>query len=210
MNNRNALLVIDVQIGYFAEERLPHESNELLTRISKLIEKARGVGVLVVYIQNCGRKGRIDEVGAAGWQIHPAVAPAAEDLIIQKQYSDSFFGTPLHEELQARGVGHVILTGLQTEYCVDTTCRRAFSLGYKVTLVEDGHSTWSTPVLTASQIIAHHNDVLSGTFATTEAAQDVVMDSADLPAKDPTLRQGHRRTKLLHSARPILSKHRRK
>jgi nicotinamidase-related amidase len=44
--------------------------------------------------------------------------------------------------------------------CVDTTCRRAFSLGYKVTLAQDAHSTWKTDHPTASQIIEHHNRVL--------------------------------------------------
>ena len=47
-----------------------------------------------------------------------------------------------------------------TEYCVDTTCRRAVSLGYDVTLASDAHLTRDNGVLTAGNIIAHHNFVL--------------------------------------------------
>jgi nicotinamidase-related amidase len=51
--------------------------------------------------------------------------------------------------------------GLQTELCVDTTVRRACTLGYRITLVADGHSTLDNGVLTAAQIIAHHNATLA-------------------------------------------------
>jgi nicotinamidase-related amidase len=62
---------------------------------------------------------------------------------------------------------------MQTEYCVDTTCRRAYSLGYDIVLVEDGHSTWDTEHLAASQVIAHHNATLGGWFATLRVASDI-------------------------------------
>lgn len=62
--------------------------------------------------------------------------------------------------MKKRGIEHVFITGIQTEVCVDTTCRRAFSMGYKVTLVTDTHSTWSSEEITAQQIINHHNSVL--------------------------------------------------
>ena len=49
-----------------------------------------------------------------------------------------------------------------TEYCVDTTARRAVSMGYDVTLVSDAHTTIDNKLLTAAQIIAHHNALLDG------------------------------------------------
>lgn len=57
--------------------------------------------------------------------------------------------------------------------CVDTTCRRAFSLGYDVVLAKDAHSTMNSERLTASQIIEHHNDVLKR-FADTAESADIV------------------------------------
>ncbi|MGQ0438103.1 isochorismatase family protein, partial [Bacillus sp. B-TM1] len=72
--------------------------------------------------------------------------------------------TNLKEVLQDKGIDHVIISGMQTQYCVDTTTRRACSEGYKVTLVSDAHSTFDTEVLRAEDIVKHHN-VVFGAFA---------------------------------------------
>jgi hypothetical protein len=55
-----------------------------------------------------------------------------------------------------------MLTKCMTEYCVDTTCRRATSLGDYVTLAGDPHLTRENGVLTTANIIAHHNFALDG------------------------------------------------
>lgn len=73
-------------------------------------------------------------------------------------------------------VRKLVITGLQTAYCVDTTCRRAYSLGYETVLVSDGHSTLDSDILKASQIIAHHNEVLGSQFATVLSASEVTFD----------------------------------
>ena len=57
--------------------------------------------------------------------------------------------------------------------CVDTTCRRDFSMGYKVTLISDVHSTWNSNELSAQQIINHHNGVLRW-FANVYPYEEVV------------------------------------
>ena len=68
--------------------------------------------------------------------------------MIQKWTPDSFHETSLHDELKNKGIQNLILTGNQTEMCVDTTCRRAFSLGYDVTVVKDAHGTWDSDSFT--------------------------------------------------------------
>jgi len=93
------------------------------------------------------------------------VAPVEGDVVVQKKTPDAFHETNLHHELESRGIKKLIIAGLQTEYCIDTTCRRAFILGYDAILVRDAHSTWDSPLLTAQQIIGHHNQVLGGWFA---------------------------------------------
>lgn len=55
-----------------------------------------------------------------------------------------------------------MIAGLQTEFCIDTACRVAQTLGYAVTLAGDAHSTMDNPVLNAGKIVAHHNRPLSG------------------------------------------------
>jgi len=92
------------------------------------------------------------------------------------RHPDAFQATNLQRELESKGIKRLIVTGVQTEYCVDTTCRRAYSLGYDVTLVKDAHSTWDTDHLSAPQIIAHHNHVLGGWFAELKEANEIDLD----------------------------------
>jgi nicotinamidase-related amidase len=127
----------------------------------------------VIYVQHSGGDGAPDEPGTPGWAIHPAIAPAGGDTVVHKRDPDAFQGTNLQAVLESGEIGKLVVVGIQTEYCVDTTCRRAYSLGYEVTLVADGHSTWDGDALTAEQIIAHHNDVLGGWFVTLKAADKV-------------------------------------
>ena len=157
--SRKALLIIDVQVGLV--ELIPAEiQSSVLPRVGTLVAKARASGTPVIYIQHDGSKGHVLEPGTRGWDIHPSLKPSADEPIIRKQESDSFFETMLQEELKKRGITHLIIAGGMTEYCVDTTCRRATSLGYDVTLARDAHLTRDNGVLTAANIIRHHNFVL--------------------------------------------------
>jgi nicotinamidase-related amidase len=161
-----ALLIIDMQVGNFSEANPVYKGNELLTKIKRLITKGRSAQIPIIYVQNNGGSGDPDEYGTSGWEIHPSIAPIEGEIVVQKQTPDAFHETSLHRELKSKGIKRLIIAGLQTEYCVDTTCRRAFTLGYDVILVSDAHSTWNSPLLTAQQVIDHHNQVLGGWFAT--------------------------------------------
>jgi nicotinamidase-related amidase len=154
-------LVIDVQVGII-EGLHAYRGREVLDQINKLLSKARASSVPIVYIQHDGEQGHPLERGSEGWQIHPDIEPREGDRIVRKRASDSFFETTLQRELEARGIKHLIIAGCMTEYCVDTTSRRAVSLGYDVTLVSDAHTTVDNRLLAAAQIIAHHNALLDG------------------------------------------------
>jgi nicotinamidase-related amidase len=155
--SRKALLIIDVQQSMFKEEGEVHNAEALLQAITTLKAKAELMDIPVFLIQHEAPEGKPLERGTTGWEIHPRVKGGT---VIHKLTPDSFHQTNLHEQLQTRGVEELFLTGIQSEVCVDTTCRRAFSMGYKVTLVSDAHSTWDSGVLKAEDIIHHHNGVL--------------------------------------------------
>jgi nicotinamidase-related amidase len=89
------------------------------------------------------------------------VAPHPDDLVLSKRASDAFYETPLHANLQSLRITHLVVTGAQTEFCVDATCRRAASLNYDVSLVADGHTTGDSELLTTAQIVAHHNHLVA-------------------------------------------------
>ncbi|MCI1591027.1 MAG: isochorismatase family protein [Heyndrickxia oleronia] len=85
--------------------------------------------------------------------------------VLIKDFPDSFLKTHLQQQLVDNQVGRIIITGIQSEICVDATCRRAFSLGYVVIFVEDSHSTCDSDILKACQIINHHNNIHYQWFA---------------------------------------------
>lgn len=169
-----AIVVIDVQVGMFAGDDPVYQGDALLVTMGNLLEKARRSDIPIIYIQHgSSREGHPLEEGTPGWHIHPALAPRADDVVVRKRMPDAFYETTLHEELAARGIQKLVLTGIQTELCVDTTCRRACSLNYAVTLVADAHSTWDRESLSAARIIAHHNSLLGDWFATVKPASEV-------------------------------------
>jgi nicotinamidase-related amidase len=139
-----ALLVIDVQSGMFNGTRIPpiHNGELLLNRIKTVLGAARRSGTRVIYIRHSGPPGHLLEVGTANWQIHPLLAPREDEAIIDKRTPDAFHETALMTELSAACVKRPIVVGAQSEVCVDTTCRRAFTLGFDVTLVSDGHEEY--------------------------------------------------------------------
>jgi nicotinamidase-related amidase len=173
MINDTALLVIDVQQGMFAEDDPVYQGAALLATIGGLLAKARAAEVPVIYVQHNGGPGHPLKPGSEGWPIHSAIAPAVGDPVVGKATPDSFHETRLQAELEARGIVKLIVAGIQTECCVDTTCRRAASLGYQTTLVCDAHSTWDSRTLSAAQIIAHHNEALDGWFVTPKPASEI-------------------------------------
>jgi nicotinamidase-related amidase len=152
-----AVLVIDVQVGLITGA---YQEAAVLDRINEAIKKARQGGGEIVFVQHCHTTFDGLKKGAPGWRLDPRLERTRTDMIVEKQASDAFCATNLDEVLQARGIRRVLVTGLQTEYCVDTTCRAALSRGYEVTLVSDAHTTGESH-LSAATIIDHHNRLLS-------------------------------------------------
>ena len=158
------LLVIDLQRGMFTASQPAHDGDAVLSRAADLLARARARRVPVLHVQHDGGPGDDLERLTRGWEIHPAVAPQDGEPVIEKAQCSAFHGTDLDAMLRARGITRLVITGMQTEYCIDTNCRAAHGLGYAVVLVGDGHTTFDTPVLSAAQIVAHHNRTLRGSF----------------------------------------------
>jgi nicotinamidase-related amidase len=128
---------------------------------------------LDIYVRLAGPAGHLLELGTPNWHIHPAIVPSVGEKVVDKYTPDSFQDTSLIADLGLQGVDQLIVMGAQTEVCVDTTCRRAFGLGFRVMLVSDGHSTWDNGTLTADQIIRHTNETLAGWFVQLLHADEV-------------------------------------
>jgi nicotinamidase-related amidase len=159
-----ALMIVDVQQGMFALRSPLHRGEEVVRRISELLERARTQGAPVVHIQHDGGPGHVLAKGSAGFPHHPLVAPREGEIVVEKRHSSAFHDTDLHRRLNEAGIDGLVVVGMQTEMCVDSACRAAVAHHYRVRLVSDGHTTYDTPVLSADRIIAHHNRLLGSGF----------------------------------------------
>ena len=93
-------------------------------------------------IGDSGPMGRVLMIGQPGHAIIPALAPLAGELVIDKPGKGAFYATPLGAELQQRGITQLVLMGVTTEVCVQTTMRDANDRGYDCLLVEDGSASY--------------------------------------------------------------------
>jgi nicotinamidase-related amidase len=156
-----ALLVIDSQLALIegdSQEPGVYNKEELLRKINLVIEKAVGSDIPVVFIRDTSVSGGEGE----GFQVHPAIHIPDGAETFNKSATSSFYHTSLLKFLQDRGIEHLVIAGCMTEYCIDTAVRMATVNGFDATLVGDAHGTADNPVLSAEQIIKHHNRVLNG------------------------------------------------
>ncbi len=161
------LIIIDVQnailSGLASAERQPvidAALHAVVARLAVVKARARAAGVPVILVQHDGSGDHRLRTGSDGWRLRAEIAPLPGDIVVRKTACDSFYQTDLQARLDTPGATHLVIGGCMTPYCIDTTARRAVSLGYDVTLLEDGHMTADLNGLTFDQIIAHHNAVL--------------------------------------------------
>lgn len=159
-----ALLVVDVQ--HQAVQNGPYEVDAVMRNIASLIAACRSAGVDVIYVQHDGEPGSDEEPGSEGWEIHAAIRPEPGETVIRKRFNSAFRGTDLESHLTSAGVKTLILVGIQTEYCVDTTCRVAFEKGFRVVMPELTNTTFNNGDIPARQIYQLYNErIFAGRFA---------------------------------------------
>jgi nicotinamidase-related amidase len=163
-----ALLVIDVQQGLFRKSTPVYQADKLLENINSLVASAHMSGIPVVYIQHADQKSLV--TGSDDWQLHPQLQPLESDCLVHKRHGNAFLETGLDEELRSRQVGTVVVTGLVTHGCVRATCTGAHELGYRVILVNDGHSSYSR---NAAELVEEWNQKLGAGFAELKPAGEI-------------------------------------
>jgi nicotinamidase-related amidase len=138
---------------------------EALRRLVPVRDAARQAGAPVIYTRFCYaargarydgfalKRGNVDRYvdGAPGTRIVAELAPADDELIIDKTTASALFGTPLLSYLVRLGVDSLIIGGVSTSGCVRATCVDAISYGFNAAVLEDG---------TADRIVASHKVAL--------------------------------------------------
>ncbi|MBO4493701.1 MAG: cysteine hydrolase [Ruminococcus sp.] len=140
---KEALLVIDVQNDYFEGGACPlHEPKKAEERIIRLIAESRKTGRPVIYIKHINSDDEdLFNEGTYGCEISERIAPLPNDIVINKYCPNSFLGTELNDCLRSLGVEKLVVCGMMTHLCIDTTVRAAMDHGYEVALVADACAT---------------------------------------------------------------------
>jgi nicotinamidase-related amidase len=170
-----ALVIIDVQKGMFDDPNYPlHDPEAVVDRIAGLIARAKAAGAPLFWVQHDEGPAGPFHPGKPGFPFHDKVAPGPADDVTVKHRSSVFHGTDFDAKLKRAGVDHLVIAGMQSEYCVDSAVRGAVERGYQVTLAADAHSTFDSRVAKAGDIIAIQNDTMQGSFANVMPAAGIV------------------------------------
>lgn len=167
-----ALLVIDVQQSFRERASWADVSDPGIVETTRgLVDAARAGGHEVVWVLHAepGTGGVFDP---ASGHVHPIapLAPEEGEVTVVKTSRNAFTTTNLQQHLTARGVGRLVIAGIQTEQCCETTARLAADLGYAVVFVTEATATFplvapSGRELSTAEVIERTEAALSGRFA---------------------------------------------
>lgn len=170
-----ALLVVDVQTAIIQEH--PYNEKRLMENIKYLIEFCRNQGIGVIYVRHDDGAGSDLARDTEGWRIDKEISPQAGEKIFDKQYNSAFLHTGLKNYLDNRKIKNLILVGLQTEYCIDATCKSAFEQGYQVIIPEEANSTFDNEYLTGQRLYEFYNyKIWNKRFAKVLPIKDIKKD----------------------------------
>jgi nicotinamidase-related amidase len=158
------VLVIDVQQGLCEGEGAAFDCKGTISRINGVTRKVRGIGAPVIFVQHESTSGYL-EYGSSAWQLANGLEVEPTDIKIRKTTPDAFLRTELEAILRERGIENVVVCGMHSEFCIDTTIRRALALGFPVVLISDAHTSAGNAAISAQQVIAHHNVTLTNIFS---------------------------------------------
>ena len=155
----SALLIIDVQRGFFDPTPRPFEADQVVERSNQLSRRARAAGMPVIFLHH---EDAADDMvpGTERWQLQRDLVREDSDAVVRKTTPDSFLRTDLGDLLSRANVKQLVICGYATEACIDSTTRRASALGYPVVLVADAHTTHDAKHASAALIRTHHNATL--------------------------------------------------
>jgi nicotinamidase-related amidase len=189
----DALVVIDVQESFRRRPTWQVVSNpDIAADVQRLVDAARAAGDLVVWVLHSEPgTGGVFDPAQGHVRLMDGLVPLDGEPILTKTSRNAFTTTNLAQLLTERGIRHLIVCGIQTEQCCETTARVANDLGYEVTFVTDATATFPIPhrdapagrsvadlvadprTLTADDVIARTEYALADRFATIRSVAEL-------------------------------------
>lgn len=137
-----ALIVIDIQNEYFSGNLPVKYPEDSLNNILKAMDFASENKIPIVNVQHTNPpESSTFAKDSFEWQIHPEVASRPYDILIEKNYPDSFADTELQNWLDCYNIKILTIAGYMTQMCCDTTARQAFHKGFEVEFLSDATGT---------------------------------------------------------------------
>lgn len=143
--------MIDVQRAFVTGREAVSASESLIAALDLLIAKARAANAPVVFLQNDGEVGSVDEPYQAGWELF--FAPQPNEYVVRKSEDNGFDGTSLQHILDELKIQSLAICGVLSEMCVAATARAALAKGYSVLLPHDAHVTYDVPAGPGSEAV---------------------------------------------------------
>jgi nicotinamidase-related amidase len=177
---KRALLIIDIQNDYF-----PGGAMELVgspaagVKAGELLRTFRKRAAPVVHMQHVStRPGATFFLpNTKGVEIHESVRPINGEAVFQKHFPNSFRETPLLEHLRARNLVQLVIAGMMTQMCVDSTTRAAADLGFQCLLARDACATkaltFDGATVSAENVQAAFLAALNGLFARVFSVEEI-------------------------------------
>jgi len=175
-----ALLLIDIQNDYFPGGAMELADGPIAGAKAGLLLRAfRQRALPVVHVQHISTR-----PGAAfflpdtvGVKIHESAAPAAGEPVFQKHFPNSFRETPLLEHLRAHQIPQLVIAGMMTQMCIDTTVRAAADLGFRCMLAHDACAaralSFGGVAVSAENVHRAFMAALDGLFARVLSADEI-------------------------------------
>jgi len=181
-----ALIIIDVQEAFDEPRRGQRNNRDTEANVARLLGAWREAGRPLVHVRHLNRTpGSSFHPDAPGSRIKAVVRPLEGEPVIEKVVNSAFIGTDLEERLRRGGVTSVVITGLTTNHCVETTARMAGNLGFVTYVVSDATATFDRVGPdgvhhTAEDIQAMTLSNLNGEFATIVTTDEALRLTEDV------------------------------
>jgi nicotinamidase-related amidase len=139
-----ALLLIDIQNDYFPGGAMELAGSSIAgAKAGELLQAFRKKALPIIHIQHISTRPGASFFlpNSVGVQIHEEVAPASGEAVFQKNYPNSFYETPLLQHLRDHQLSQLVIAGMMTHMCIDSTTRAAADLGFQCVLAHDACAT---------------------------------------------------------------------
>ena len=183
---KTALLVIDAQ-ELITDERL-YAYDKYMDNVRKLISEARKCGTEVIYVRHDDGEGQPLSKENEGFDVCREFAPEEGERVFDKSVNSPFRDSGLLEYLRGKAVKRLIVTGLQTEYCIDATVKCGFEHGFEMIVPEYCNSTFDNDHMTAEQTYRYYNEFMwknryAECVSIDEAIEMIQNNKSELPKK---------------------------